>query len=73
MDILYGEMATGSGAIGWLLFRYSDVCRRDLREMAIDDDLLEEVAADSGSWRQAVYPGREKSQDRNQQKAAKEE
>ena len=56
-DILYGEMATGSRAIGRPLLRYSDVCRRDLRETAIDQDLWEEVAADRGAWRQAVYDG----------------
>ena len=56
-DILYGEMATGSRATGRPLLRYSDVCRRDLRETAIDEDLWEKVAADRGAWRQAVYDG----------------
>ena len=56
-DILYGEMETGSRATGRPLLRYSDVCRRDLRETAIDQDLWEEVAAVRGAWRQAVYGG----------------
>ena len=33
------------------------MCRRDLREMAMDEDLWEEVAADCDAWRQAVYDG----------------
>ena len=33
------------------------MCRQDLRETAIDQDLWEEVAADRGAWRQAVYGG----------------
>ena len=37
--------------------RYSDGCRQDLREMAMDEDLWEEVAAGHGAWRQAVYDG----------------
>ena len=56
-DILYGEMLTGSRATGRPLLRYSDVCRRDLRETAIDQDLWEEVAADRVAWRQVVYGG----------------
>ena len=37
--------------------RYSNVCRRKLREMAMDEDLWEEVAVDCDAWRQAVYDG----------------
>ena len=33
------------------------MCRRDPREMAMDEDLWEEVAADVGAWRQVVYDG----------------
>ena len=47
MDILYGEMATGKDG---LFLCYSDVCRRDLREMAMDEDLWEDVADDRGAW-----------------------
>ena len=56
-DILYGEMATGSRATGRPFLSYNDVCRRNLRKMAMDEDLWEELAADRGAWRQAVYDG----------------
>ena len=56
-DILYGEMVTGSRATGRHVLRYRDVFRQDLREIAMDEDLWEEVAADGGAWRHAVYDG----------------
>ena len=56
-DILYGEMAAGSRATGRPLLRYKDACRRDFKEMDIVEDSWEEVAADRGAWRQAVYNG----------------
>jgi hypothetical protein len=53
--IRYGEMAGGSRATDRPLLRFKDACKRDLGNMDIDVDSLQEVAADRGAWRQAVY------------------
>ena len=56
-DILYGELAMGKRPTGRPHMRYKDVCKQDLKILAIDADTWGAVAADRCSWREVVKNG----------------
>lgn len=54
-DILYGELAMGQRSIGCLHLRFKDVCKRDMKILDINTESWEDLAADSGSWRNTLH------------------
>ena len=56
-DLLYGELAAGSRALGRPKLRFRDVCKRDLKALDIGVDTWEDLAADRDTWRQALHTG----------------
>ena len=53
--ILLGELATGQRSIGCLQLRFKDVCKRDMRTLDINTESWEDLAADSGSWKNTFH------------------
>lgn len=53
-DILYGELATGRRSTGCPHLRFKDVCKRDMKALAIDIKSWEELANDRSKWRNTL-------------------
>ena len=71
-DLLYGQLATGSRRQGRPMFRFKDVCKRDMKACNIDPDIWESAANDRDSWRQSVQRGiRLADEERSLQAASK--
>ena len=47
-DILYGKLTAGKRNLGHPQLRYKDLCKRDMKEISIDKNKCEELAAPSG-------------------------
>lgn len=58
-DMLYGELATGSGPAGRPVLLYKDVCKRDLKAGNINSEGWVASASDRNSWRFPVKAGTE--------------
>jgi hypothetical protein len=56
-DMLYGQLTSGTRAVGRPLLRFKDICKRDMRSADIDPETWEATAADRNAWRQAVRTG----------------
>ena len=50
-DLLYGELASGKRPTGRPQLRLKDVCKRDLKALAINPNGWEAAAADRDTWR----------------------
>ena len=70
-DILYSELARGKRTAGRPHLRYKDVCKGDMKALAIDTNSWEELAKDRSSWRHALASGLEAGE-RNLQRLADE-
>ena len=66
-DVLYGQLTSGSRAVGRPMLRFKDVCKRDMRSADIDPETWEETAADRSAWRQAVRSGVERAEAKRDQ------
>ena len=47
-DFLYGELARGTRKTGCPLLRFKDVCKRDMKSVAIDIESWELMVKDGG-------------------------
>nr|XP_054767476.1 uncharacterized protein LOC129274752 [Lytechinus pictus] len=63
-DILYGELATGTRAVGRPVLRFKEVCKRDMKTSEINTTNWEALAADRPKWRHAVKMGIQRSEQR---------
>ena len=45
----------GQRSIGCLQLRFKDVCKRDMRTLDINTESWEDLAADSGSWKNTLH------------------
>ena len=58
-DILYGQLAVGTRAVGRPLLRFTDVCKRDMCRGGADAGTWEDIADDRSAWRQLVSETRD--------------
>ena len=61
-DILHSELNDDSRAIGRLLLRFKDVCKRDLKTCGIDIANWKVLCTDRSKWRKMVKEGALKSE-----------
>ena len=54
---LYGELASKKRPNGRPQLRFKNVCKRDLKTLAIDTKTWEAAAADRATWRHTVQKG----------------
>ena len=52
-----GEVATGKRPAGRPQLRFKDVCKHDLKAVAINTDTLEALACDRCGWKQKMQEG----------------
>ena len=57
-SILYGELETGNRGRGRPKLRFRDVCKQDMKDLNIDEDKWEGIAADRPVWRAALTAGK---------------
>ena len=67
-DILFGELATGSRSTGRPLFRFKDVCKRDLKARNISSGNLEALVEDRVPWRHTINEAIRTSEKRREDK-----
>ena len=49
-DLLYGELATGKRPTGRPQVSFKDICKRELKALAINTDTWEALASDRCVW-----------------------
>ncbi|XP_069160811.1 uncharacterized protein [Procambarus clarkii] len=62
-DPLYGQLATGKSPTGRPQLRFKDARKRDLKQLNIDINTWEAVAADRSAWRCKVQKGFQQFED----------
>ena len=56
-DLLYGELATGKWPTGRLQMHFKDICKHDLKVLAVNADTWEVPVSNRWVWRQQVQRG----------------
>ena len=67
MDVLYGELTSGSRPVGRPMLRYKDVCKRDIKSAEINPDSWEAAAVDRSNWRHMVGTGVRRAEARREE------
>ena len=74
-DLLFGELATGARPTGRPSLRFKDVCKRDLKDCAINPADLQAATSIRSSWRTTTKIGSRQAEERktSQMRKRKEE
>lgn len=56
-QVLYGELATGTRAVGRPKLRYKDVCKATLKDFHIEINSWQNISLDRNLWRHATHNG----------------